>query len=75
MSCSVKGCERAVSARGWCSAHYNRWYKGYDLNTPIGKGGGTYGYVKPGSSPTKSPSIRELEWAAGTNDDIVHTTQ
>ena len=26
-TCSVEGCERPVSARGWCKSHYARWYK------------------------------------------------
>jgi len=25
--CSVEGCERPHEARGWCSAHYERWRK------------------------------------------------
>lgn len=25
--CSVPGCGDTVLARGWCSKHYNRWYK------------------------------------------------
>lgn len=24
-TCSVQGCEKAVHARGWCPAHYQRW--------------------------------------------------
>ena len=24
-TCSIEGCERSVIARGWCSAHYQRW--------------------------------------------------
>ena len=23
--CSIKGCEKSVQARGWCSMHYKRW--------------------------------------------------
>lgn len=26
-SCSVEGCERLVSCRGWCKLHYDRWAK------------------------------------------------
>lgn len=25
--CTVSGCERSQQARGWCRAHYNRWWK------------------------------------------------
>lgn len=27
MVCSIDGCEKVVRARGWCHAHYMRWYK------------------------------------------------
>lgn len=26
-TCSVEGCARPVTARGWCGAHYRRWHK------------------------------------------------
>lgn len=26
-SCSVDGCPSKASARGWCTSHYNRWYR------------------------------------------------
>lgn len=26
-TCSVDGCERATSARGWCPTHYHKWYR------------------------------------------------
>lgn len=30
--CSIEGCDRPVSARGWCQKHYNIWYRAqYDL--------------------------------------------
>lgn len=32
-SCSVDGCERSVTARGWCDAHYRRWRRHGD---PLG---------------------------------------
>lgn len=25
--CSIEGCDRPVKTRGWCNAHYQRWYK------------------------------------------------
>lgn len=26
-TCAIDGCERPVSKRGWCNAHYLRWYR------------------------------------------------
>lgn len=26
-TCSIEGCDRPIVARGWCSAHYNRWHR------------------------------------------------
>ena len=31
VTCSVDGCDRPVSARGWCARHYGRWYKHGDV--------------------------------------------
>ena len=25
--CSVPGCDREHSSRGWCNTHYKRWYR------------------------------------------------
>lgn len=33
--CAIDGCERRVVARGWCTAHYQRWRKHSD---PLGGG-------------------------------------
>lgn len=37
--CSVEGCDRAVviASRGWCRAHYNRWWRDGDVRaeTPL----------------------------------------
>ena len=33
--CSVEGCGRSHSCRGYCSAHYKRFVKGLEVNTPI----------------------------------------
>lgn len=27
MTCSIRDCPKRVLARGWCSTHYQRWYK------------------------------------------------
>lgn len=39
--CSVDGCDRDVSSRGWCSAHYERWRSKGDVfaHVPIGAHG------------------------------------
>lgn len=29
--CSVPGCQRVVDSRGWCFAHYQRWYLNGDV--------------------------------------------
>jgi hypothetical protein len=36
--CSVHGCEREVTTRGWCTAHYQRWWRSGDVraDVPIG---------------------------------------
>jgi len=33
--CSVEGCERPESARGWCKAHHNRWLRHGDVRAHI----------------------------------------
>lgn len=35
MLCSVPGCDREVLARGWCTAHYNRWKAHGDVHADI----------------------------------------
>lgn len=32
-TCFVDGCDRPVSARGWCSMHYQRWWRSGDVGT------------------------------------------
>lgn len=34
-TCSVYGCQRPVSARGWCNAHYMRWYQRGSTDGPL----------------------------------------
>lgn len=34
-TCSVETCEAAILARGWCSMHWNRWYRHGSTDDPI----------------------------------------
>lgn len=34
-SCIVDGCEGSILARGWCSMHWNRWYKTGTTADPV----------------------------------------
>lgn len=34
VSCSISGCGRPVKSRGWCTAHYERWRRTGDPETP-----------------------------------------
>jgi hypothetical protein len=52
--CSIEGCGKKRLARGWCSAHYDFWYKYGDPLAPKQRrepGSGTLhgGYVRHGS--------------------------
>ncbi len=46
-ACSIEGCERKFYGRGWCSAHYQRWW--------------ATGSVNP-SKPVRDPSFSDEEW-------------
>ncbi len=35
MTCAVQGCDRPVSTRGWCHAHYLRWYRTGDVQAGV----------------------------------------
>lgn len=35
VECTVSWCDREHNARGYCLAHYKRWRKGQDLDTPF----------------------------------------
>lgn len=35
LRCEIEGCERAVRARGWCGAHYERWRAHGDPNVDL----------------------------------------
>lgn len=47
--CSVEGCEKSILARGWCSSHYQRWYKWGDVNAPRRPGGAGRGETVHGT--------------------------
>lgn len=34
-TCTVSGCVKPHSARGWCRAHYSRWQRGNDPTLPL----------------------------------------
>lgn len=35
MNCTVKECNRVATTRGWCSAHYLRWFKTGDVRADL----------------------------------------
>lgn len=51
--CSVEGCTKHVRTRGWCNAHYQRWYKHGDPESS-GKGTGIR-YPTPEEAFTNRP--------------------
>jgi len=36
--CTIEGCDKPMSARGWCAAHYTRWRKHGDPLTVLPRG-------------------------------------
>jgi len=50
--CSIDGCSRTVEARGWCPAHYKRWFQHGDPNFLLH------------ASPTQTPDerLRRVGW-------------
>lgn len=64
--CSVSGCTRPRSARGWCATHYERWRRNGDLLLHLGLPAGTRRLDKSGYFRIKSPghplAWRGLDW-------------
>lgn len=50
--CSVQGCNRCHSSKGFCKAHYMRFYRGLPLAGPIGPEGRA-----PRTSPKTIPRL------------------
>lgn len=48
--CSIDGCGRPHMSRGWCSAHYQRWYKRGD---PLDPGAKVYEKPRRRSDPAE----------------------
>ena len=46
-TCKVTDCEREHRARGYCAAHYARWYRGVSVVGPIGAKVGRQPGLKP----------------------------
>lgn len=71
MKCSVTGCAKDASARGWCQTHYARWRKyGDPTITLIGPMGGGYvnnlGYrMRTENGEHKGEHVRIAERALG----------
>ena len=60
--CSVAGCSKPLLARGWCNAHYLRWYRHGD---PLSGGGALAPAGAPlqfAQSVMKSASIECIPW-------------
>lgn len=34
-TCSIEGCDKPASSRGWCHTHYTRWYRHGDPNVRL----------------------------------------
>ena len=44
-TCSLEGCKRRRYSRGWCCAHYNRWFRTGDVGSvETGRRKATVGY-------------------------------
>lgn len=69
MICSVEGCSRVTTARGWCKMHYYRWKRNGD---PLG-----FGVRNPVTEPTvrfgrkieKDPVSGCWNWTASRHRD------
>ena len=55
MICSVNDCDRKVNGKGLCGKHYKRWQRH----------GNPLGGRAPTPRSTTTPTLRDLEWAAG----------
>lgn len=50
--CSIVGCGRPTSSRGWCQGHYFRWRR---HGNPLGKGGTEMAFSRSTHGRTSSP--------------------
>lgn len=65
--CSISGCEKPHSGRGYCQQHYMKWYYHGDPLKHVGRGGP--GRESPNTlKATKTPTLADLHWAAGFLD-------
>lgn len=78
MICSVETCPRSVYCRGWCQAHYRRWYVGGKVraDVPLRRENGTgsldRGYVRHWSNGRLEYEHRLVKGAVKGDGLTVH---